>query len=199
MRQISFLIAVAAFTCILIGIALYFIIRARRTSKNTWRLLLARLRDIDRAKFAAVALDLLEERELEQQLQPDQIFEMVDGMKGLDALEQNCDVLIDLATYVQRWYPEALHLAEDLRLNAREIKWHISRLRGASETGHLREQFPMYAQRAVATYYLMTRSYWSSTKEPSFPSFATSSRQYRDQIRRPATATTVPTTSMSFL
>jgi hypothetical protein len=83
---------------------------------------------------------------------------MIGGMNGLSALEENCDVLIDLATYVQKWYPEALHLAEDLRLNAREIKWHIGRLRGASQTGHLREQFPQYAQRAVATYYLMTRS-----------------------------------------
>jgi hypothetical protein len=156
MRQMFFLIVVAAFTAILLGVAVYYLLRSRRSARNAWALLLGRLQQIDRDNFAAVALDLLEDSDA--QLDPDRIFEMIGGMSGLDALEQNCDVLIDLAAYVQRWYPEALQIAEELRLNAREIKWHIGRLRGASQTGHLREQFPVYAQRAVATYYLMTRS-----------------------------------------
>jgi hypothetical protein len=156
MRQMFFLIVVAAFTAILLGVAVYYLLRSRRAARNAWALLLGRLQQIDRDNFAAVALDLLEDSDA--QLDPDRIFEMIGGMSGLDALEQNCDVLIDLAAYVQRWYPEALQIAEELRLNAREIKWHIGRLRGASQTGHLREQFPVYAQRAVATYYLMTRS-----------------------------------------
>jgi hypothetical protein len=156
MRQMFFLIAVAAFTAILLGVAVYYLLRSRRAARNAWALLLGRLQQIDRDNFAAVALDLLEDSDA--QLDPDRIFEMIGGMSGLDALEQNCDVLIDLAAYVQHWYPEALQIAEELRLNAREIKWHIGRLRGASQTGHLREQFPVYAQRAVATYYLMTRS-----------------------------------------
>jgi hypothetical protein len=158
MSQLPFLIAVAAFFAILVGVAIYFLLRSRRATRKAWALLLGRLQQIDRDKFATVALDLLDEKDAQQPLDPDLIFEMIGGMHGLDALEQNCDVLIDLAAYVQRWYPEALQLAEELRLNAREIKWHIGRLRGASQTGHLREQFPVYAQRAVATYYLMTRS-----------------------------------------
>jgi hypothetical protein len=171
MRQIVFLFIVGAFVSTLIGIALYFIMRARRASKNAWRIMLGRLRQIDREKFAEVALDLLDDRE-EPHLEPDRIFEMIGGMNGLDALEENCDVLIDLATYVQRWYPDALQLSEELRLNAREIKWHIGRLRGASATGHLREQFPVYAQRAVATYYLMTRSLLVLYEGVKLPEFA---------------------------
>jgi hypothetical protein len=135
-------------------------------------MLLGKLRQIDRERFAAVALDLLDEQDTRQQIEPDQIFDMIGGMDGLDALEQNCDVLIDMATYVQKWYPEALALAEDLRLNSREIKWHIGRLRGASQTGHLYEQFPQYAQRAVATYYLMTRSLLVLYEGVHLPEFA---------------------------
>jgi hypothetical protein len=171
-RQVPFLLAVAAFVSILVGVSAYYLLRARRASRNAWTILLGRLREIDRDKFAAVALDLLEDRDVQQQLDPALIFEMIGGMDGLDALEQNCDVLIDLATYVQKWYPEALQLAEELRLNAREIKWHIDRLRGASQTGHLREQFPMYAQRAVATYYLMTRSLLVLYEGVQLPEFA---------------------------
>ena len=158
MRQTLFLVTAAIFAAVLIGIASYSLLRARRASRKAWTVLMGRLQLIDREKFSAVALDLLEDRDDSHQLDPDLIFEMIGGMNGLDAIEQNCDVLIDLATYVQRWYPEALQIAEELRLNAREIKWHIGRLRGASQTGHLRDQFPIYAQRAVATYYLMTRS-----------------------------------------
>ncbi len=172
MRQDAFLLAVMFFVIGLVCIAAVYIWRARRASRNGWALLLRRLRQIDRDKFAAVALDLLEENDAQNALDPDSIFELIGGMSGLDALEQNCDVLVDLAAYVQRWYPEALELAEGLRLNAREIKWHISRLRGASQTGHLKEQFPMYAQRAVATYYLMTRSLLVLYEGVELPEFA---------------------------
>jgi hypothetical protein len=172
MRQLLFLLAALAFASILIGITIFYILRARRATKTAWTTLLGRLKEIDRRKVAQVALDLLEEHPVEQQLEPELIFELIDGMNGLDALEQNCDVLIDLATYVQKWYPEALELSEDLRLSAREIKWHIGRLRGASMTGHLQEQFPIYAQRAVATYYLMTRSLLVLYEGVQLPEFA---------------------------
>ncbi len=172
MSPLLFLVTASVFAMSLIGVATYYILRARKASRTAWSTLLARLKQVDRTKVAAVALDLLEERDAEHQLEPDLIFEMIDGMQGLDALEQNCDVLIDLASYVQRWYPEALGLAEELRLNAREIQWHVGRLRGASATGHLREQFPQYAQRAVATYYLMTRSLLVLYEGVQLPEFA---------------------------
>jgi hypothetical protein len=172
MTQLPFIFAVTIFFLALVTVALYFLVRARRASRTTWMALLGRLKRIDRDKVASVALDLLEEREGASQLDPDGIFEMIGGMEGLGALEQNCDVLIDLAAYVQKWYPEALGISEELRLNSREIKWHIGRLRGASQTGHLYEQFPIYAQRAVATYYLMTRSLLVLYEGGQVPGFA---------------------------
>jgi hypothetical protein len=172
MTELPFFLAVAFFVLLLIAVAAYSILRARRIARSTWSTLLGKLQRIDRDNFAAVALDLLDDEEGHPQLDPDQIFTMIGGMQGLDALEHNCDVLVDLATYVQRWYPDALQLAEDLRLNSREIKWHIGRLRGASQTGHMREQFPLYAQRAVATYYLMTRSLLVLYEGVQVPEFA---------------------------
>ena len=84
-------------------------------------------------------------------------FTVQHGLKGLETLERNCAVLVDLVFYVQQWYPEALVLAEQLRKNAREIEWHVSRLKGAEKTGKLESSFADNAQRAVATYYVMTR------------------------------------------
>jgi hypothetical protein len=86
----------------------------------------------------------------------------------MEALEANCAVLIDLASYVQQWYPEkALVVAEQLRLSTRELQWHVERLKSAARGGKLESSILMNAQRAAVTYYLMTRSvlglyeYWN--------------------------------------
>ena len=51
---------------------------------------------------------------------------------------------------LQQWYPEAVVIAERLRLDARELGWHVARLKGAAQKGNLQVSFPFYAQRAVA-------------------------------------------------
>ena len=65
--------------------------------------------------------------------------------------------------------PEALAVAEQLRLNAREIEWHVDRLKGAARTGKLEAAFPDYAQRAITTYYLMTRRVLTLFEQGDFP------------------------------
>ena len=82
-------------------------------------------------------------------LEPAQLWKLIGGLQGLEVLEKNSDVLIELAFYLQQWYPEAIVIAERLRLDARELKWHVARLKGAAQTGNLQISFPFYAQRAV--------------------------------------------------
>jgi hypothetical protein len=74
--------------------------------------------------------------------------------------------------YVQQWYPEAVAVAEQLRLDARELKWHVARLRGAAQKGNLQISFPFYAQRAVVSYYLMTRRLLSLYEAGNFSMLA---------------------------
>lgn len=161
-RANLFVFLVPLFLALLVGLAVYYLLRLRKASSATWSSLLNRLTEVDRTRIAFVALDLVDEngqpREVgDSEIDPANIWDLIGGLDGLEVLEKNCDVLIDLASYVQRWHPEALVVAEELRLNARQIKWHVARLKGAQETGNLSSSFPVYAQRAVATYYLMTR------------------------------------------
>ena len=162
-RAACFLVTLAVFFLLLAGAATRYYLRAWRTSKNTWENLLGRLVVVDRAKIALIASDLIEvagpagESQAGTELEPSQIWDLLGGLHGLEDLAANCEVLIDLACYVQQWYPEALVVAEQLRLNAREIQWHLGRLQGAAEVGKLESAFPNYAQRAVATYYGMTQ------------------------------------------
>ncbi|WP_157466919.1 hypothetical protein [Edaphobacter aggregans] len=165
-RSIYFFIVVAVFLVAMAAIGGYYFLRARRAKKypyGRWEDLLRRLASVDSDSIATIALDLVDESgerkspEDPSDLDPSDIPNLVGGLKGLEVLEQNCAVLIDLAFYVQQWYPEALAVAEDLRSNAREIEWHLGRLRAAEKNGTLESAFAEYGQRAIATYYLMTR------------------------------------------
>jgi len=162
-RTVYFVVAVGIFVLALIAIALYYNRRSQKSSQKNWERLLKRLTAVDRSSIAEVALDIIDESgqrrkdEASAVLESEQIWKLVGGLKGIEALEANCAVLVDLAFYVQQWYPEALVVAEQLRLSARDIEWHVGRLKSAQQTGKLESAFTMYAQPAVATYYLMTR------------------------------------------
>ncbi|MGD0443882.1 MAG: hypothetical protein ABSA39_08095 [Edaphobacter sp.] len=162
-RTILFLTAIFIFLGILVVVALRYYLRARHASAGSWEQLLERLTVLDRDGVAKIALDYADEsgrrktESLSTELESSQIFGLIGGLAGLEALEKNCAVLIDMAFFVQQWYPEALVLAEELRLSAREIEWHVERLRGAAKTGNLEPSFASYAQPAIAKYYLMTQ------------------------------------------
>lgn len=162
-RTVFFFAAVVVFLVSLVAVALYYYRRSRQTSEKSWEQLLGRLTFIDRDSVARIALDYVDESgqrrtdDAAAELEPTQISKLIGGLEGLEILERNSAVLIDLAFYVQQWYPEAVVLAEDLRLTAREIEWHVERLRGAAKTGNLESSFASYAQPAIAKYYLMTQ------------------------------------------
>jgi len=159
-----FFIAMIVLVAGMVAAAFWYIRKARRRDAATWDSLIARLEPIDRRAVAAIALDLFDESGTRRSgteadlLDPSEVWDMIGGLTGLEAMDRNCAVLIDIAAHVQRWYPEAVVVAEQLRLNAREVQFHLGRLKGAVRTGNLHTAFADYAQRAVATYYRMTRS-----------------------------------------
>jgi hypothetical protein len=177
-HNLYFAAAMGTFVVALISIAGYYYSRGIRSSQTSWEELLAKLAWIDRDNIAQVALDLVDEAGRPKlstetgSLEPWQLWRMIGGLEGLKLLEANSEVLIDMAFYVQQWYPEAIVIAERLRLDARELKWHINRLKGADQTGNLQVSFPFYAQHAVATYYLMTRRVLSLYEAGNFSRLA---------------------------
>jgi hypothetical protein len=158
-----FLVGVFLLTCFLALVAWHFLFRARRSSRLNWESIVQRLVWVDPKIVAKIALDLVnepgqaEEVSGGERLEPARIWEMIGGLDGLEKLKANSRVLIDLATHLERRYPDALVVAEELRLDARELEWHVGRLEGAAGTGNLEVSFPFYAQRAIVAYYKMTR------------------------------------------
>lgn len=162
-HSVFFLAIAFSFVAIVAAIAAVSLRRARKSSQGSWEDILKRLIPLDRGHVEQIALDVVDSSGRPRRddgsaaLDSSQIWSLIGGWKGMEALENNCAVLIDLAFYVQQWYPEALAVTEQLRLNTREIEWHISRLKVARQTGKLESTIPMYGQQAVATYFLMTR------------------------------------------
>ena len=155
-----FATAVSFFLLTTVPVASFVVRRAQRTAKQPRvEELLARLATVDRHGVALVAAEFADRSTTAESegLESWQLWELIGGIAGVEALAANCEVLIDLACHVQQWYPEALPVAEQLRLNAREIQWHLERLRGAESRGHLEIVFPDYAQRAVMIYHGMTQ------------------------------------------
>jgi hypothetical protein len=177
-HHLHFVVAIGVFLSVLLSIAGYYYLRNRRSAEASWEQLFASLTWIDRNNIAQVALDLVDESgqpkgsDEAATLEPAQLWDVIGGLEGLTVMERNSEVLVELAFYVQQWYPEAVAVAEQLRLDARELKWHVARLRGAAQKGNLQISFPFYAQRAVVSYYLMTRRLLSLYEAGNFSMLA---------------------------
>jgi hypothetical protein len=161
--NLYFFVAIGVFFSALILVCAIYYRRHRRPSPASFEDLFSQLKWIDRNNIAQVALELVDASGLPRPraetatLEPAQLWDLIGGLEGLEIMERNSDVLIELAFYIQRWYPEAVAVAERLRLDARGLKFYVGRLRGAEQKGNLQISFPFYARRAVVSYYRMTR------------------------------------------
>ena len=137
MRNLVFVVLAALLLVTLVAILFRNYLRTRRAARESWDDLLRRLTWVDRDNIAMIALDIVTESGEPRSevhsyaLEPSAIWTLLGGLEGLTALEKNCQVLVELAAYVQKWYPEALVVAEQLRLNAREIEWHAEQAEGS--------------------------------------------------------------------
>jgi hypothetical protein len=178
-RNTYFLSSVVLFLVLILGIGTRFYLRHRRREKypyGKWDDLLKRLSSLDGGNLALIAHEatpeVLQADDDDQDLDPETLWQLMGGMRGLEAMEKNCDVLVDLAFYVQQWYPEALIIAEQLRLNAQEVRWHVERLKVAAKAGNGRTATADYLPRAVATYYRMTAAVLSLYEDGKLPGLA---------------------------
>jgi len=174
LSNLYFTIAIVCFLAALGVVMFSHTRRMRRVANTDWEQLLHRLEPVDRNSIAVIASEALGDDDANSPLELDGVAmsSMLGGLEGLEVLERNCQVLIDLAAYVQRQYPEAIVVAEELRLNARELEWHVGRLKGAAQTGNLQTAFADYAQRAVVIYYTMTRHVLDLYSHASLPEFS---------------------------
>jgi len=174
-RTNLFLWLASAFFLTLVIVGIRYVRRIRRLRNKKWPELLQELAAIDKPGFERVVFDAIEQSgadrtdEEAKELEFEQIWEFLGGMDGLARIEHNSRVLIEMASYLQSWYPEALHTAERLRLQARELEWHVGRLKMAEKNQGLRFYFASYGQNAAVLYYQMCQRLLTAYEESKSP------------------------------
>ena len=178
-RNLDFFGLLFVFLASILGIGAYYYLRNRRRELypyGNWDELLKRLAPLDHQNIERIAEDPAAHSEHNvlrvETMDPQDIWRLLGGMRGIEVMEKNCSVLVDLVFYVQQWYPEALLIAEQLRLNAREVEWHIGRLKATAKSGRPPADAAQYLQQAVAIYYHMTREVLALYEQANLPGLA---------------------------
>jgi hypothetical protein len=175
-HNIGFFGSLSVFLASILGIGTHYYLRNRRRELypyGKWEELLKRLAPLDHQNLERIAADPAAQPDQDihsvETMSPQDIWRLLGGMRGIEVMEKNCSVLVDLVFYVQQWYPEALLIAEQLRLNAREVEWHIGRLKATAKSGRPPADAAQYLHQAVAIYYQMTREVLALYEQANLP------------------------------
>lgn len=164
--NIALLISLGSSGVVFIAVLLLAIrhVRKHRTSRETtWEVLMTRIVPIDEKAIERVALDAvdasgeLNTEEHSRELGRKDIWKLLDGMDGINRIDNNARIIVEMAAYLERWHPEAAETAEALRLEARRLEWHVGRLRAAETNQCLDYHFHSYGQHVALSYYTMLK------------------------------------------
>jgi hypothetical protein len=143
---------------LLAGGLVYMQISAHRLRSVSWEDLVSRMEPMHTRGLEIVALDNLQPKPNQLQLEPEHLWGLIGGLDGLHRMRHNADLLIALAAYVQRWnFEEGVIVTERMRHDAVQLKRAIFRLRFDMMVRRTQLRAPFYIHQAASSYYLMTR------------------------------------------
>jgi hypothetical protein len=152
------IILLICFLILLAGGLVYTQVSARRLRSVTWEDLVARMEPMHSRGLEIVALDNLQPKANQLQLEPEHLWGLIGGTEGLRRMRKNADLLIALAAYVQRWnFEEGVIVTERMRHDAVQLKRAVFRIRFEMMIRRSQLRAPFYIHQAASSYYLMTR------------------------------------------
>ncbi len=172
----------------LLLIAIQYVRKHRASRETTWEALMKRIVPIDEKAIERVALDAVDAsgepktEEHSRELGRKDIWKLLGGMDGINKIDNNARVIVEMAAYLERWHPEAAETAEALRLEARRLEWHVGRLRAAEINKCLDYHFHSYGQHAALSYYTMLKRVLALAQQNSGASFADLQRAFGEPL-----------------
>jgi hypothetical protein len=129
---------------------------ANRLTTCSWEELLTRLQPIESDGVMMVALDHLAPSKDQLALQPETMWHLLGGLEGLQRMRENSDILIALASYVERWnFDEGVIIAERMRRDGLQLRRSVTRITFENFFGLKKIRLPFYLHEAASAYYLM--------------------------------------------
>jgi hypothetical protein len=150
-------VVMLALVTLLLGCALlHSYISANRLARCSWEELLAQLHRIETDGITAVAMNHLAPARDQLTLQPEDMWNLMGGLEGLQRMRENGRILIALASYVERWnYEEGVIIAERMRRDGLQLRRSVTRIMLETFLGMKQVRIPFYLHEAASSYYLM--------------------------------------------
>jgi len=150
-------VVMLALVTVLLGAALlHSYISANRLARCTWEELVAKLHHIESTGIVTVAMNHLAPAKDQLELQPEEMWNLLGGLEGLQRMHENGRILIALAAYVERWnYEEGVIIAERMRRDGLQLRRAVTRIMLETFVGMKQVRIPFYMHEAASSYYLM--------------------------------------------
>ncbi len=151
----------AALVVVLVALAVVqarFYARRHRVRRMTWDDHLARLKPVNLRSVEEVAESFLSPSKSQLRLEPIVMWEYVGRREGLNVLNANADVILDLAAFAARWDDvEGRVVAKMIRHDGVRLKRAVRIIKLIMFCGIFRNLAPLKLQEAAAHYHLMRR------------------------------------------
>ncbi len=129
---------------------------AHRGNEASWDDLVARIQPVASEGITRVALDHLVPTKNQIELEPDDMWQLVGGLDGLQRMSDNATVLIALAAYAERWnHDEGVVVAERMRRDALAVRRSVRYIQLALLFRADLVHTPFRVHDAAGSYYLM--------------------------------------------
>lgn len=143
-----------------VGIVVTLLVRshleAARIARLDWNDLVGQLKPVSFGGVEAIALDYLQPKKGQMQIETDELWSLIGGYDGIRRMYDNGAVLLALAAYTQRWNPgESVIVVERMRRDGILLRRATQRLFLRYVFGSDHTRGPFSVQEAASAYYLM--------------------------------------------
>jgi len=130
--------------------------KKNRLSATTWQELVGKLAEVPMSGITKVALDYLQAPKGQLSMQTDEMWLLVGGAKGLERMEANAEILIQLAVFAEQWnLQESRIVGERMRSEGLVLRRAVRKARMGMWFGNGRATGPLLVQEAASSYFLM--------------------------------------------
>lgn len=129
---------------------------AAQLSRSSWEDLVAKLQPVPTTGITAVAREYLNPAKGQIDTEPEELWERIGGIEGLEHMRANADVLLALAAYAERWnHVESRIVTERMRRDGIALRRAVRGITLSVYFGVGRTRASFHVHEAASAYYLM--------------------------------------------
>ncbi len=141
---------------VVLSLQLRWAYRRRQLMTRPWEDVLGRAEPIDLAGVRAIAECYLQPDRNQLRIEPNEMWQLLGGLEGLNRLQANAAAMLDLAVYAERWNDaEGAVVSEMIRRDSVRLRRAVTQVQMTFVLGAGFVRAPFHVQEAAATYYLI--------------------------------------------